>query len=421
VGVNIDHTEGTQAEERLRASERRLSIAKAAAGLGIHDYDVTTGLIEWDERTRELWGAHAAEAITYETFKAGVHPDDLLSVQNAVDQALDPAGDGAYYAEYRVIHRTDGQTRWIADTGKAFFHEGRRPVRLVGSVQDISERKHAQAVLAREIAAMTRLQKLGELYVREDDFELVLSEIVDAAIAITDADFGNIQLVEPESGDLRIVEQRGFPQWWIDFWNTVSRGRGACGTALARGERVLVADVEQDPIFVGTPSLDVQRKAGVRAVQSTPLVRRSGKPLGMFSTHYQTPRRPDERALKMLDLLARQAADIIDRAQAEEILRRQAQMLRLSSTRSLSGGWAEPLKAGTGAPKSFTASPRPRPSDASRTTCCKPSRRLGPRLKRSCGTPAAGKANCATAPRTAAKWSFPRENRWFPAPAAPPE
>lgn len=88
--MTIDNAEHMQADERLRVSEQRLSIAKAAAGLGIHDYDLTTGRIEWDERVRELWGAQPREAITYETFKAGVHPDDFPDVQKAVDQALDP-------------------------------------------------------------------------------------------------------------------------------------------------------------------------------------------------------------------------------------------------------------------------------------------------------------------------------------------
>lgn len=168
---------------------------------------------------------------------------------------------------------------------------------------------------------MTRLQKLGNLYVRESDFELVLDEIVDAAVAITGADFGNIQLIDHKSGDLRIVGQHGLRSWWLEFRNSVEPGQGTCGTALERGERVIVEDVEHDPIFAGTPGLDVQRKAGVRAVQSTPLMSRSGKPLGMFSTHYRTPRRPDEGALRLLDLLARQAADIIDHHQDTQALR----------------------------------------------------------------------------------------------------
>ncbi|MCC4767158.1 GAF domain-containing protein [Methanosarcina sp. DH1] len=162
--------------------------------------------------------------------------------------------------------------------------------------------------------AMTRLHKIGTLFVREGNLEPVLVEIVDAAIAISGADFGNIQLLDPESSELKIVASRGFPKWWLDFWNSVSVGKGTCGTALGRKERVIVEDVEQSPIFVGTPALEIQLKAGIRAVQSTPIVSRSGKPLGMFSTQYKKPHKPDKDTLQMLDLLALSAADIIERA-----------------------------------------------------------------------------------------------------------
>jgi PAS domain S-box-containing protein len=148
--------------------------------------------------------------------------------------------------------------------------------------------------------------------------EQCLAEIVDVAIAISGADFGNVQLLDPKTRGLRIVAQRGFPQWWLDFWETVPPGQGTCGTALELGKRVIVEDIERSPIFVGTPALEIQRRAGVRAVQSTPIVSRNGQPLGMFTTHYKAPFRPDARALQLLDLLALHAADIIERARFEE-------------------------------------------------------------------------------------------------------
>jgi PAS domain S-box-containing protein len=194
-------------------------------------------------------------------------------------------------------------------------------VRWFGTNTDITERKEAEQQLAANLDAMTRLQKLGTLFVREGNLGPVLGEIVEAAIAIAGSDFGNIQLLDAESAKLRIAAQRGFPQWWIDFWNNGSSGVGACGRALERGERVIVEDVEQSPVFVGTPALEIQLKAGVRAVQSTPLVSRSGKLLGIFSTHYKMPYRPDQRSLRLLDLLARQAADLIEHAQAQEAIR----------------------------------------------------------------------------------------------------
>jgi len=158
--------------------------------------------------------------------------------------------------------------------------------------------------------------------------EAILLEVLDDAIAITHADFGNIQLVDAQTGDLRIVVQRGFPQWWLDYWNSVSEGHGACGTALEHGRRVIVDDVEQSPIFIGTPGLDIQRKAGVRAVQSTPLVSRRGHKIGMLSTHFRVPFRAGSNDGRLLDLLARHATDVIERSRFETARRRSEERFR---------------------------------------------------------------------------------------------
>jgi PAS domain S-box-containing protein len=217
---------------------------------------------------------------------------------------------------------------------------------LAPAIVEAIMRIRAEGRLSGSLDAMTRLQKIGTFFVREGNLEGALGEIVEAAIAISKADFGSIQLLVPGTSTLRIAAQRGFPQWWVDFWDQVVAGQGACGTALKRGERVIVEDVEQSPVFAGTPSLEIQLRAGVRAVQSTPLFSRSGKLLGMFSTHYKRPHRPDERTLKLLNLLARQVADIIERAQIEEALRQSEERLRLAQEGAHVGIWDRDIQSG---------------------------------------------------------------------------
>jgi PAS domain S-box-containing protein len=189
--------------------------------------------------------------------------------------------------------------------------------------RDITERKRQEEVirvlnaqLSADLSAMTRMQQISTRLVQAEDFAQLLNEIVAAGTEITDADMGNIQLFR--NGVLQIVSQRGFAASFLEFFNCISHGSAACGTALERLERVIVEDVRQSPIFIGTPALEVMLAAGAIAVQSTPLISRSGALLGMFSTHYRTPRRPGDRELRMLDLLARQAADLIERTQTEE-------------------------------------------------------------------------------------------------------
>lgn len=130
----------------LRDGEERLSLAREAAALGIHDYDIASGCIHWDARVRELWGVQPEEPITLETFWAGIHPEDRAGTEAALARGLDPDTGGRYQAEYRVVHRTTGEVRWITATGRVCFEDG-RPRRLAGTVQDITARKQAEEKL----------------------------------------------------------------------------------------------------------------------------------------------------------------------------------------------------------------------------------------------------------------------------------
>ncbi len=132
-----------RAEEAARESEARLAAALRAGQLGVHEYFVESGHIEWDSTARRLWGVSAEEPITYDIFERGVHPDDLDAVRTAVAAAFDPAGDGHYLAEYRVIDRTTGQTRWVVAEGMATIVGG-KPSRLLGTVRDVTARKKAE-------------------------------------------------------------------------------------------------------------------------------------------------------------------------------------------------------------------------------------------------------------------------------------
>jgi signal transduction histidine kinase/CheY-like chemotaxis protein len=175
--------------------------------------------------------------------------------------------------------------------------------------------------LAADLALMKSVQEVSTRLVRDGDADPPLLEIVDAAIAITRADMGNIQLFDHGSGTLRIAASCGFDTPFLEFFNTVHEGEAACGQAVQRAARVVIGDVTTSPVFVATPALDVLLTAGVRAVQSTPLVCRSAQLLGVLSTHYRTPRVPTDRELHLLDVLVRQAADWVERTQSQKELR----------------------------------------------------------------------------------------------------
>ncbi len=190
-------------------------------------------------------------------------------------------------------------------------------------------RQRYEKVIESDVRAMQRLQEIGNRCVRAgEDFDECLADILDAAIDLAGADKGNIQLAENQ-GSLRIAAQRGFDEPFLSFFATVKSGEASsCGAALASAERIIVEDVTSSAVFQGDPALDVLLRAGVRAVISTPLTSSTGAVLGMISTHFSRPHRPSDRELSVIDLLARQTADYLERREAEAALRASESQLR---------------------------------------------------------------------------------------------
>ena len=198
--------------------------------------------------------------------------------------------------------------------------------RILETNRDITERRQAETKLRADLEALTAMHDLSTRPVEGVGMQLLLQDVMDAAVAIVDAQFGTLQLLEGDS--LRIVAHHNHRQAFLDFFAAAENTASVCGEATRRGERVVVAEVESDPLFVGTPSLEVMRRAGVRAVQSTPLMTRGGDLLGILTTQWAAPHSPDEHDLWRIDLLARQASDLIEAARSEALLRESEEQYR---------------------------------------------------------------------------------------------
>ena len=132
--------------------------------------------------------------------------------------------------------------------------------------------------LAAELTAMTRLHEFSTRLLATGELQPLLEEVLDATIALQNADFGNVQLYNAETGALEIVAQRGLQQDFLDYFNSVHDGTAPAASAMQRRERVIIEDVLADPVFA--PHLQIAASAGFRAVQSTPLFSRSGESAG---------------------------------------------------------------------------------------------------------------------------------------------
>jgi len=182
--------------------------------------------------------------------------------------------------------------------------------RVIRFQPDVDQQLARAAEVTAQLRGIRRLPNGGNHSAQ--DLRAWFEEVLDAAIEFTEADFGYVQLVDQSNHVLRLVVQRGFSGETVRHFKEVQAGQASCGTAMQRLRRVVVENVEHEPIFRDTALRELMLRANARAMQSTPLFGRSGKLVGMISTHYRVPRRPPSRGLRYLDLLAWQIQSQLD-------------------------------------------------------------------------------------------------------------
>jgi PAS domain S-box-containing protein len=183
--------------------------------------------------------------------------------------------------------------------------------------------------LANDLAIMQMLHEISTRFIQEDDPKALFEQIVNAALDIVGAEMGNIQVLDESSGRLKIAACCSRGMSLPACCCQADKSLAACGIAMQRADRLVVGDVATSPALAGTPWRDALLAAGVRALQATPLFTRAGKMVGMLSTHSRQAGLPADSDLRLLDMLARQIADIIERSLAnkalqESVLRRRS-------------------------------------------------------------------------------------------------
>ncbi|HEY2774884.1 MAG TPA: ATP-binding protein [Candidatus Binatia bacterium] len=185
--------------------------------------------------------------------------------------------------------------------------------------------------------ALTRIHELSEYFVQlGPSLEECLARMLETAMWVMGAEKGAIHILDETANVLRIGAHKGLPPRFVEFFGEVRAGAdSACTAALRTGSRVVVENVLDSPVFADPWTLEVVLAAGIRAVQSTPLKSAAGHVLGTISTHFSQPHRPHDADFVLLELLARQAAEYVERKRSEQSLRAADEQLRqISETMS---------------------------------------------------------------------------------------
>jgi PAS domain S-box-containing protein len=151
--------ERRQAEEALRISSERLRLATRVASIGIWDWDVVKDALQWDDSMYQLYGIQEEDfGGTYNSCIRIIHPEDRAHAEGGIQAAL--RGEREYAPEHRIVW-PDGSIRHIKVASKTFRDRDGKPLRMIGTCIDITERKRAEETLRRRNAELERFERLA--------------------------------------------------------------------------------------------------------------------------------------------------------------------------------------------------------------------------------------------------------------------
>lgn len=319
--------ERAHTDEKLRQSEERLRAVVSQATAGIAQVDITGKFTFANEKFRAMTG-YTLDELRNMRMQDVTHLEDL---PRSIELFTRMMNEGIPFdVEKRYICK-DGSIVWTHNSVTFLRDPQGRPASGLAVVVDITVRKHmqqellaAKSALDAELLGMNRLYDFSTRLTAASDLQSILEQVLDDAIELQAADFGNFQLYRPGTHSLEIVAQRGFDREFIDHFRSVNDQGSASGRALHRHERVVIEDVDADPDYAA--HVETAKKAGYRAIQTTPLFSSTGEPFGVLATHFRQPHKPSERELRLMDLYCRQIVNVIERKQAEDAVRRSEEL-----------------------------------------------------------------------------------------------
>ncbi len=248
-----DITSRLEAEDALRRSERNLAEAQRIAHIGSWEWDLASGAALRSDELHRIYGVEpGAIPSTAEAFLAFVHPDDRARVESMERAAA--AGSGRYAMDYRAVW-PDGSVRFIHDEGEVVRDAAGAPVRMVGTVHDVTERLAAEGERTRLVEA-----------VEQTSDSVVIADLA-GDIEYANPAFERMSgysRAEAVGRNPRILKSgRQSAGFYRALWRRLTRGQAWSGTLMNRRKDGSLYEVEATISPIRDPGGEVTGYVGV--------------------------------------------------------------------------------------------------------------------------------------------------------------
>lgn len=304
-GPNADAIHVLEDESELRRSRENMKEAQRIAGLGSWVLDLRSDALDWSDEIYRIFGLEPqAFGATYTAFLEHVHPQDRERVEQAVQESL--SGDAPYDLDHRIV-RADGGERIVHERARVERDRAGEPLRMVGTVQDVTETRQVQQELERLNRSLRTLNLTNQVLIRSEDEDQLLRQVVEILVDPGGYPLAWVGFAGPEP------ECKVIPHAWAGegsqylesirvTWDADDpHGRGPVGRALRAGDTVVFRDLLDNLDFA--PWRAAAERHGLRGLAALPLVI-EGRVAATLNVYAASEDAFDERELELLEEMA---------------------------------------------------------------------------------------------------------------------
>ena len=306
-----DVTARIESEREIKeVNERFEAIAKATSD-AIYDYDFLSGrLYLVGSSYHSLFGYQFKNNVTsVEFFKSCIHPDEREYVFDFLNRAAQNLDQRHFELEYRFL-RSDGTYATILDRFDIIRENG-VAVKKVGAMQDISQRKFQETILAfeKEIYELNANPKI--------EFDTVIEKLVSNIESFIPESYCSIMMLE-DGKKISHLAGSSLEKGYVDAIDGTEIGptAGSCGTAMYLGENVFVSDIANDPLW--RDYADIAAKYDLKACWSIPVKKSTGKVIASFATYYKRKKMPSAEEIGLVERVANLIGVLVENRSAVE-------------------------------------------------------------------------------------------------------
>lgn len=322
-----DITDRKNAEEALAQSENLLKTVIADTPDLVFLKNMQGRFVLCNQACAELFGRTVEEMkgiSDYELYKdpemaRAIIENDRMTVAGKESQVFEEAVPGG-----RVFLST--KSPWTNAQGNV--------IGVIGISRDITDRRRSEEELillknelSAEVRSLNVLYRVNSNFIIQNDLERIIRKVLGAAVFLTNSDKGCLQLVDDDQEHLTMIIAQGLSDRFVKYFHTVDMHTGTCGKAFQQ-KRQVIQIFREAPDSEGKPFYKILREEGIVLEQSMPLIASSGRFVGVINIYYSSIRKVTERESRMLEMLARIAADKINENKIQETLRKSEEHAR---------------------------------------------------------------------------------------------